>query len=64
MSLNKRQKKILPLAGLYFAVCMMAFSSYGSFNPTRIGFYLSLFAGLIWAVIVGYLIGKFQTKKD
>jgi hypothetical protein len=64
MPLNKKQKRILPLTGLFFAICMMAFGSYGSFDPTTSGFYLSLFSGLFWTIMTGYLISKFQDGKD
>ncbi|RCR65901.1 hypothetical protein [Larkinella punicea] len=64
MPLNRKQKKELPFAGLFFAICMMAFSSYGSFDATKAGFYLSLLAGLLWMIMTGYLVSEFQNEKD
>ncbi len=41
---------------------MVAFSFYGSFNPTESGFYLSVLGGVIWTLITGYLLGRFQAN--
>ncbi|WP_114752511.1 hypothetical protein [Pleomorphovibrio marinus] len=45
---KRRTKGRFILGGLCFAVLLMTFGSYGSFNPLEVGFYTSLGAGALW----------------
>ena len=60
---NKR----LLIASIGFALLLMLLGSNGSFNPTKIGFYISILAGALFYNITnyGFMIlknGKFKEK--
>jgi uncharacterized RDD family membrane protein YckC len=55
---NKRKKRLI-LASIGFAIFLMAFTSFGSFNPMSIGFWSSIFGGITWYLIMYYLLRKY-----
>jgi uncharacterized RDD family membrane protein YckC len=60
---NKRKKRLI-LASIGFAIFLMAFTSFGSFNPISIGFWSSIFGGITWYLIMYYLLRKYSISND
>jgi hypothetical protein len=41
----------------------MLFGSHGSFDPTEIGFYTSIGAGIVWYILSNFLFKRFLVEK-
>ena len=69
MSSNKQQLKTRTIAALIigsilFTLSLMTFGSHGSFNPTEIGFYTSIGAGLLWFIGMYFILKKTIKRKS
>jgi O-antigen/teichoic acid export membrane protein len=56
--MNRKTKLILVIASVMFTLSLMIFGPHGSLNPTDIGFYTSIGAGVLW-----FLAMYFSFKK-
>ena len=62
--LKKKQKRNLLIGFLVMSILFMATIPNGTFNPTKIGFYISIFGAMIWALTLGGLLNKYQKPKE
>jgi FtsH-binding integral membrane protein len=58
--LNRIQKRNLLIGFLVMSLLFMTMTPYGSFRPTDVGFYASIFGALLWAILLGLLLNKYQ----
>jgi len=57
---------ILILGAIAMTLGLMQFSSHGSFNPEKLGFYTSIGAGVVWYVSSYFIFRRFiiSNSKD
>lgn len=60
----KSRKSRLIIGLITFTLIMMWLAPFGSFNPMNQGFYLSILSGLVWTLILGVLLNRFQGKSE
>jgi len=62
--MNARRRHRLVVATIFFTVSLMAFAPHGTFNPTKIGFWTSIFAGLLWGIFMYILFKKYSVNEE
>jgi len=54
----------LIIATIGFTLGIMKFSRHGSFNPSDIGFYTSIGAGILWFLAMYFIFRKLAARKS
>lgn len=61
---NKRKLRLI-IGTIGFTTLLMAFTSFGSFNPINVGFWACVLGGVIWFSIMNYLFQKYaESNKE
>jgi FtsH-binding integral membrane protein len=55
-------KYIVPIAMM--SIAFMLLMPYGTFNPSELGFYMSIINAVLIGVVTPWLINRFRAKKD
>jgi len=62
--MKSKTKIALIISSILFALAFMTFGSYGSFNPSEIGFYTSIGAGVVWFLLMYLVLRKSINKRE
>ncbi len=62
--MNSKTTIILAIGSLMFTICLMIFGPYGSLNPTDIGFYTSIGAGVLWFLAMYFSFMKLIKQRS
>lgn len=62
--MNSKTTVILVIASVMFTISLMIFGPYGSVNPSDIGFYTSIGAGVLWFLAMYFSFKKFIKRRS
>lgn len=62
--MKAKTKFVLVIGAVALSLGLMQFSHNGSFNPSQIGFYTSIGAGIVWYIASYYIFNRFLIGKS
>lgn len=62
--MDKKRKFRLLVASMGFTIFLMAWTSFGSFNPTSIGFWLCILNGVFWYTLLYFFFKKYTVSDE
>lgn len=51
------------IGGVVFALTIMGFAPFGNFNPSKLGFWLSVGAGVLWSLLMKITLDRYQSPQ-